>query len=300
MRKIIAKCLHPIGTFHHQKQQMPLYEPAAQLLNYAREIAVMTEEQFSNHFNGMSVHLKMTLRLNPFVNSKPTVCLFPWNPPLSANIPQQERSPPMANARLPQTLPLPETPQNQNENAVLGREYRPEPQNVVEQQAVNQNEGNAQVAVRNTGRRRARSRDSNESNDSYEPPRRNRGRNEVAPPVPVQQRIPQPLTEIDRVQQLLRTFGSKMKYQRYRGDNFPKFETEEYHQLQQEQDTDEEEFIAKLYLDIKENLALAFESQVRASFYHYVVGEKLIRMHERIGKVRFAQFLSTQLAMSKR
>lgn len=48
-------------------QQMPLYEPTAQLLNYAREIAVMTEEQFSNHFNGMSVHLKMTLRMNPFV-----------------------------------------------------------------------------------------------------------------------------------------------------------------------------------------------------------------------------------------
>ena len=48
-------------------QQMPLYEPAAQLLNYAREIAVMTEEQFSMHFNSMSVHLKMTLRMNPFV-----------------------------------------------------------------------------------------------------------------------------------------------------------------------------------------------------------------------------------------
>ena len=83
-------------------------------------------------------------------------------------------------------------------------------------------------------------------------------------------------------------------------NNFPKFETETYDQLQQEQATDEEEFIAKLYLDIKENLALAFESQVRASFYHYVVGEKLIRMHERIGKVRFAQFLSSQLDMSKR
>jgi hypothetical protein len=242
----------------------------------------------------MSVHLKMTLRLNPFVNSKPTVCLFPWNPPLSAHIPQQERSPPLANA-LPQTLPFP-----QNENAVLGREYRADPQNVVEQQVVNQNEGNAQVAVRNPGRRRARSRDSNESNDSYEPPRRNRGRNEVAPPVPVQQRIPNQLSEFDRVQQLLRTFGSKMKYQRYRGDNFPKFDTEEYHQLQQEQATDEDEFIAKLYLEIKENLALAFESEVRASFYHYLVGEKLIRMHEKIGRDRFSQFLSDQLAMSKR
>ena len=260
---------------------MPLYEPAAQLLNYAREIAVMTEEQFSHHFNGMSVHLKMTLRLNPFINSKPTVCLFPWNPPLSANIPQQEQSPPIANAQLPQSLPLP--------NAVIAEQ----------QAAVIQNEGNAQVAVRNPGRRRARSRDSNESNDSYEP-RRNRRRNEVAHPVPVQQRIPNQLSEFDRVQQLLRTFGAKLKYQRNRGDNFPKFETETYDQLQQEQATDEEEFIAKLYLEIKENLALAFESEVRASFYHYLVGEKLIRMHERIGRDRFSQFLSDQLAMSKR
>ena len=108
------------------------------------------------------------------------------------------------------------------------------------------------------------------------------------------------MSEFDRVQQLLRTFGATLKYQRNRGNDFPKFETETYDQLQQEQASDEDEFIAKLYLDIKENLALAFESQVRASFYHYVVGEKLIRMHERIGKVRFAQFLSTQLAMSKR
>jgi hypothetical protein len=57
---------------------MPLYEPAAQLMNYAREIAVMNEEQFHNHFNSMSDHLKMTLRLNPFINSKPTLCRFPW------------------------------------------------------------------------------------------------------------------------------------------------------------------------------------------------------------------------------
>ena len=51
---------------------MPLYEPAAQLINYAREIAVMNEEQFHNHFNSMSDHLKMTLRLNSFINSKPS------------------------------------------------------------------------------------------------------------------------------------------------------------------------------------------------------------------------------------
>jgi hypothetical protein len=62
---------------------MPLYQPAAQLMNYAREIVVMDEDQFRNHFNSMSDHLKMTLRLNPFINSKPTVCRFPWNPPSS-------------------------------------------------------------------------------------------------------------------------------------------------------------------------------------------------------------------------
>jgi hypothetical protein len=60
--------------------------------------------------------------------------------------------------------------------------------------------------VGNPRRRRASSIDLNESN-SYEPPRRNRGRNEVATPV---QRIPKQLTEFDRVQKLLCTFGSIM------------------------------------------------------------------------------------------
>jgi hypothetical protein len=135
----------------------------------------------------------MTLRLNPFINSKPTVCRFPWNPANTAFTALQERSPPIANAipesgdlQHPHNLPIPVTPQNQNEHTILGREYRPEPQNVVEQQAVNRNvnEGNAQaVVVRNLRRRRARSRDSNASDDSFEPPqapRRNHGRNERA------------------------------------------------------------------------------------------------------------------------
>jgi hypothetical protein len=113
-------------------------------------------------------------------------------------------------------------------------------------------------------------------------------------------RIPNQLTEIDRVRQLLRTFGAKLKYQRNRGDHFPKFEPETYDQLQQEQATEDEQFIAKLDLEIKETLSLAFESEIRASFYHYLVGEKLIRMHERIGRDRFSQFLSDPLAMSKR
>ena len=75
------------------------------------------------------------------------------------------------------------------------------------------------------------------------------------------------MTEIDRVQKLLRAFGAKLKYQKYRGDDFPKLETVDYHQLQQEQDTDEEEFIAKLYLEIKDNLALAFVKAADSKFF---------------------------------
>jgi hypothetical protein len=104
---------------------MSLYEPAAQLLNYAREIAVMDEEHFRNHFNNMSDHLKMTLRQNPYINSKPTVCRFPWNPANTAFTTLQERSPPIANAipesgdlQHPHNLPIPVTPQNQNENTI--------------------------------------------------------------------------------------------------------------------------------------------------------------------------------------
>jgi hypothetical protein len=40
---------------------MPLYQPAAQLMNYAREIAVMDEDQFRNHFNSMSDHLNFVV-----------------------------------------------------------------------------------------------------------------------------------------------------------------------------------------------------------------------------------------------
>jgi hypothetical protein len=36
---------------------------------------------------------------------------------------------------------------------------------------------------------------------------------------------------------------------------------------------------------------LAFESEVKAGIHHYIVGEKLIRMHERIGKDRVMCFV---------
>ena len=76
-------------------------------------------------------------------------------------------------------------------------------------------------APRNPRRRRARIGDSNESSESYEPPeapRRIRRMNlEAEAPLQIQNQK----TEIDKVQQLLRKFGAKLKYQRF-PDNYPK------------------------------------------------------------------------------
>ena len=80
----------------------------------------------------------------------------------------------------------------------------------------------------------------------------------------------------------------------------PQFETHQYHQLQQTQDTDDEELVAKMFLEIKENLALAFESEIRAAFHHFVVAENLVKLHERVGNQRFTEVLSEYLKMTKR
>jgi hypothetical protein len=57
------------------------------------------------------------------------------------------------------------------------------------------------------------------------------------------------VNEIEKVQQLLRTFGAKLKYHRFPPKQSPNsFETELYNQLKTEQKTGEEELIAKLFI----------------------------------------------------
>ena len=96
---------------------------------------------------------------------------------------------------------------------------------------------------------------------------------------------------------------NELKYQRHHDSRptlQPQFETDQLRQLRQTQETDDEELIAKLYIDIKENMALAFESESRASFHHFIVSENLIRLYEKVGRQRFTQVLSEYLKMTRR
>ena len=67
-----------------------------------------------------------------------------------------------------------------------------------------------------------------------------------------------------------------MKFQRYpdqRPTYQPSFETTKYQQLRQEQSSEEEEIVAKLFIQIKEHLALAYESESAAT-HHPILSRK--------------------------
>jgi hypothetical protein len=86
------------------------------------------------------------------------------------------------------------------------------------------------------------------------------------------------LNETERVQNMLRTFAQKLKFQRFHSQ----FETDQFKGLQRTQENEHEELSAKLYLEIKKNLAMAYESDIKASFHHFVVAEKLCRLKEHV------------------
>ena len=109
--------------------------------------------------------------------------------------------------------------------------------------------------------------------------------------------------DFQKIQELLRTFALKLKYQRFhdhRPVQQPRFETDNYRQLNQTQENEQEELIAKLRIQIKENLALAYEAESKASFYHFAVSEKLLDLKERVGHIRFKRLLSEDLKMTVR
>ena len=58
--------------------------------------------------------------------------------------------------------------------------------------------------------------------------------------------------------------------------------------------------ISKLRIQIKENLALAYEAESKASFYHFVVAEKLVSLKERAGHIRFKRILNDDIKMNAR
>jgi hypothetical protein len=104
-----------------------------------------------------------------------------------------------------------------------------------------------------------------------------------------------------KMYKLLRTFAEERKYQRYSDSRpvpQPIFTTAEYNQLLSEQPTEEQELLAKLCIDIKENLYQAYETESRANFHHFVVAEKLVTLMERVGVDRFERMLRDDFSIS--
>ncbi|KAK5666744.1 hypothetical protein QVD99_006802 [Batrachochytrium dendrobatidis] len=135
--------------------------------------------------------------------------------------------------------------------------------------------------------------DSTDSSDSYQTPRTTNRRQSTETRV----------NEFEDVQRLLRTFAEEQKYQRY-SDNRPVpqpvFATAQYNELLKEQPTEDQELLAKLCIDIKENLYLAYENESRANLHHSVVAEKLVKLKERIEIEMFDRMLLKDFSISKK
>jgi hypothetical protein len=96
---------------------------------------------------------------------------------------------------------------------------------------------------------RRRRMDSTDSDYSYQVPRTTDRRQSTELRV----------NDFEVVHRLLRTFGEERKYQGHNDNRVPQpgFVTAQYNELLREQPTKEQETLAKLCIDIKENLYLA-------------------------------------------
>jgi sulfur carrier protein ThiS len=219
---------------------------ASQFMNYCRKIALMPEDRFVRHFRiQLSTTARRQLHTFPPINSQPLECLFPWEPTgFTPNTQLQERSPPLTNA----PLPLPEQPETPvAETQVV------EPQEEAEEIAPVAQENQVQPNV--VPRRRPA--DDAEYNPGAAGTRVRRTR---------QERVNQAENTIEEVQRWLRIFAPKLNYNRQAETNQSsrQFETQRYFQLMAEQNDEQEEMIAKLNVDIVDNLAKALESESRA------------------------------------
>ena len=154
--------------------------------------------------------------------------------------------------------------------------------------------------------RNRRRRDSDSDDDYQAPPQRRNApqqaqedsdsdSTDTALIVPSRRQQDKERIKLENIQKLLRSFGPKLKYQRHPDsrpiNNQPAFETRKYRELLRHQGTDDEELIAKYQIDIKENLALAYECESKSVHHHFIVGEKLVMLLERVGQERFKAFL---------
>lgn len=257
---------------------------AFKIMNFCRKVAVMSQEdwirEYRNNLTGSDRRKLATIR---YINSNPIICLFPWDPTTNTADNPQERTPPLANA-VPPNLPVPDQPI----------------------EAVDA----AGAPVRNWRRRR----DSDSDDDYQAPPQRRNAPQQAAQDeesdsstdtaliVPSRRQQEKERIKLENIQKLLRSFGPKLKYQRHPDsrpiNNQPQFETRKYRELLRHQGADDEELIAKYQIDIKENLALAYECESKAVHHHFIVAEKLVMLLEKVGQERFKAFLDEDIRMS--
>ena len=254
---------------------------ALKIMNFCRKVAVMSQEdwirEYRSNLTGTDKRKLATIR---YISSNPIICQFPWDPTTNTAVNPQERTPPMPNAVPPLTVP--ERPEADATGA----------------------------PVRNWRRRR----DSDSDEDYQAPPQRRNAPQQAAQDeesdsssdtaliVPSRRQQDKERIKLENIQKLLRSFGPKLKYQRHPDsrpiNNQPVFETRKYRELLRHQGTDDEELIAKYQIDIKENMALAYECESKAVHYHFIVAEKLVMLLERVGQERFKTFLDEDVGMS--
>ncbi|EGF80717.1 hypothetical protein BATDEDRAFT_88395 [Batrachochytrium dendrobatidis JAM81] len=245
-------------------------------MNWCRELDVMTAEQFMLQYNSLSTTAKKQLLTIPAINNHQTTCTFPWSGFNLSSL--QERSPPITQAVPLSSGPDLPHPDTNDLDMTIPIEN-------------NQQEGDEQQNELVPNRRRRM--DSTDSSDSYQTPRTTNRRQSTETRV----------NEFEDVQRLLRTFAEQRKYQRY-SDNRPVpqpvFATAQYNELLKEQPTEDQELLAKLCIDIKENLYLAYENESRANLHHFVVAEKLVKLKERIEIEMFDRMLLKDFSISKK
>jgi hypothetical protein len=251
---------------------------AVQLMGWCRKVALMSREEFFLHYRvSLSNTAKRQLNTFPAINTGPRGIEFPWRSYgfVSNTQIQQERSPPLAHA-IPEPLPVPA----QNEQ---------------------QDTQNTQNTIRI---RRSRATEA-DSESSYEASRHRTKKLDDKEITNIVAQAPNAsyITEIERVQNLLKTFATKLKYQRYHDNRMtsqqPSFETGDYREMAEEQETGEQELITKILLAVRENLALAFEATARSVHHHYIVAENLSRLQEILDKPQLRETL-LELQMSRR
>lgn len=273
-------------TSYYRKQM--LTTQAKQLLNWARKASLLNEEEFTKEYNEFSATARKQIASFPLINAMPTDCTFPWMPNTTRNLPTYTALPPITP---PLTEALPGIPVPSRPIA------SPSPQAISPVVAVNHPVVNPDNNRQQTRRRRYSNSDISE--DSYHPPTtRQRTISNNNPPPAAQL----PAENHSKVKQLLKRYAPKLKWQRFsdqRPTLQPVYETYLYNYFTTQSAT--EELIFKFYVDIKDSLTLAYQSESQASYHHYNVGMKLCLLQERLSgdTIRFERAL-TDIGMEKR